>query len=583
MTVLDLNNASTPVPPNQNPTVNVIGASPQFNLAMAAGDEQIICLESYASNYSSASVQTTAAGDAIVGQSTAACFVLAADNPCNCPDDFIFNPSASFANCGAMPSNFEMINLAGFSGIKITAINNTSVTITLGQEAITGTCYATPAGCCPSTDAILSDILAELKDDQDREILWAEDVNNPGNYVRYVETVDQDSGSISVSCIDSTGATVACPTNLKPITGKQIKFAELCQEVVNPGGWGSAGDIITKIVCYDVTGALPVLMGVVWFNQSQNQDITPTPPAAADVQACNQAQVLPIVDCGNANGVDLGGTLEGKTLEAIVLCDAASNCTYLQSSTPGFSFPYVYTDFAQAETDLNAWLAANGGGTATLSFDGSVPAITLLFQNTVFVDGKWATDGGGQRFGQTPSSGQQSLLVSLSDCTLAELENQKCCFDGEIEQLVHYDPTTKACTDMVRKWVFDKSAATWSFSDFDHADNPFTVTGDVFHTPQRYNLGGESLNFTDGAIITPASVPAGADVAEVAVWGGAIVYEKDQTMPNPTPTAGFHRIMDGGVFELEGRDEILALKIIGQVGMSGKVEIRYKKGLKVNN
>lgn len=157
--------------------------------------------------------------------------------------------------------------------------------------------------------------------------------------------------------------------------------------------------------------------------------------------------------------------------------------------------------------------------------------------------------------------------------------------DAEILKMIDYDSQNRARVYFLR-YITANPDGTQTINDVSlDGTTAYVPTGQVFPCHQRFAAsGGESLAFTDGAVIN-LTPPAGADVAEIHVWGGNIVWDKRLAAPAVTNsgTVGFGRHADGAYFELEGVEEIQNFQAIGFAGESGRIEVHYVEGLNLND
>lgn len=95
---------------------------------------------------------------------------------------------------------------------------------------------------------------------------------------------------------------------------------------------------------------------------------------------------------------------------------------------------------------------------------------------------------------------------------------------------------------------------------------------------------GQRILFDDTTVNTLIR-PTNADLAEIYVWGGSIVWDKrsGQAAVQPDGSVGWGRAGEDFRIELEGEDEIDNFQFIGMSGNAGRIEVHYLRGLKLNN
>ena len=136
-------------------------------------------------------------------------------------------------------------------------------------------------------------------------------------------------------------------------------------------------------------------------------------------------------------------------------------------------------------------------------------------------------------------------------------------------------------TEIVNQLTGATIATYWKNEDTETALAAAPVLTDVESLDSlRIVVGSEILPFAAVAAGL-ATIPANANIAELHVWGGDIVYNYDGSAPNDLTSDGY-RENDGNTFELEGAQEIANFQVKGILTAVGNIKVTYIKEYYVN-
>jgi hypothetical protein len=166
-----------------------------------------------------------------------------------------------------------------------------------GQPDCTSTNSGDP--CCPTTNTLLTDILNELRDDEDfEETICVEQGSNPAVLFWRRVTRNQDTGVVTVSLHNADGTPYAGAgvCDLASVNDRELIRSE-CRAVANGVGY-TTGDIIQRITVLDVSGASPSVLATFYLNVSTGSPIAP--PLATDLD-CNPVVHTIMTGAGRVN------------------------------------------------------------------------------------------------------------------------------------------------------------------------------------------------------------------------------------------------------------------------------------------
>ena len=212
----------------------------------------------------------------------------------------------------------------------------------------------------------LINILAEMRDDrQIAETVWYDRVTPTLFYVRRA-TVDEDTGLVTISFQDVSGAT-ATPVIANLVQASASGDVDPIEQsyIATAAGTGYAtGDLIEQL---QLIGSDGTVKATVWFNRSQNTVITA--PSFGNLQVDNAIKVsLASIDTSN-NSINTKIPPLGQALAA-ASTPVVLPATQITTLTP----PPAITGFA-LDTSVNALLKP-ASTLAAVTTVGSVTAIT---------------------------------------------------------------------------------------------------------------------------------------------------------------------------------------------------------------
>jgi len=392
---------------------------------------------------------------------------------------------------------------------------------------------------------------------------------DPNNNNAEVHAIYDQNGVPTYYDLEGNIYTPTVPADLTTSITKDHEVKDICFKATSAGTGYAIGDIVTLSIVFDVTSGTAVESSRFYTNQTTgavvaNGDfvITNFEPCGATPEGIEKEGMLYFSATDDSYHTGIQTWNEDGSYAGIVFYDETGAV-----STPTSPVPVGARDNEKIESCFNVVAAGTGY------------AIGDVVKLVVFVDTLTM---------ETIGSAYINMNTGLPVTIGAPTDIEPCAAPETFirqEVLLDYDKSLPV-KEFLRVYTTVDGVTTSADFELDGV-TAYTVLGDVYRWHQRFGAfaSGATLPFTDGAVVTLPAPPAQADVAEIHVWGGGIVWDKRQGASAVTAdgSVGFGRQADGAYFELEGFDEIANFQFIGMTGQSGRLEVHYAQSVQVNN